>query len=101
MSAMDIRFELAGEIFIWDSTKADTNWRKHGVRFEEAATVFFDPLFVLVDASRNDEARDAAIGFDSTSRLLYVVHAQVTADAIRIISARKATKREKAHYEND
>jgi predicted DNA binding CopG/RHH family protein len=39
MPAMDIRFELAGEVFIWDSTKAEANWRKHGVRFEEAATV--------------------------------------------------------------
>jgi uncharacterized protein len=70
MSALDIRFELAGELFTWDSRKAEANWRKHGVRFEDAGTVFFDPLFVLVDASRSDEARDAAIGFDSTSRLL-------------------------------
>ena len=46
MPPTDIRFELAGEVFFWDSTKGEANWRKHGVRFEEAATVFFDPLFV-------------------------------------------------------
>lgn len=47
------------------------------MRFEEAATVFGDPLFVFVQASRNDEAREAAIGFDSMGRLLYVVHIEV------------------------
>jgi hypothetical protein len=98
MPAMDIRFELAGEVFIWDSTKAEANWRKHGVRFEEAATVFFDPLFVLVDASRNEEARDAAIGFDSTSRLLYVVHIEFDGSHIRIVSARRAEPDEEARY---
>ena len=95
---MDIRFELASEVFIWDSVKTETNWRKHGVRFEEAATVFFDPLFVLVDASRNDEARDAAIGFDSTSRLLYVVHIEFDGLYIRIVSARRAEPDEEARY---
>ena len=55
---------MDGDLFVWDLDKAETNWRKHGVRFEEAATVFGDPLFILVDASRNEEARDAAIGFD-------------------------------------
>jgi len=95
---VDIRFELASEVFIWDSVKTETNWRKHGVRFEEAATVFFDPLFVLVDASRNDEARDAAIGFDSTSRLLYVVHIEFDGLYIRIVSARRAEPDEEARY---
>ena len=47
------------------------------MRFEEAATVFQDPFVVLTDASRNEEARDAAIGFDSTARLLFVVHIEV------------------------
>jgi len=95
---MDVRFELGGEVFVWDSTKAETNWRKHGVRFEEAATVFFDPLFVLVDASRGEEARDAAIGFDSTSRLLYVVHIEFDDTCIRIISARRADREEEERY---
>ena len=95
---MDVRFEMAGETFVWDSPKAETNWRKHGVRFEEAVTVFFDPLFKLVDASRDDEARDAAIGFDSSSRLLYVVHIEFEESHIRIVSARRAEPDEEAIY---
>ena len=38
MSALNIRFELSGELFTWDTSKAEANWRKHGVRFENAAT---------------------------------------------------------------
>lgn len=64
MRAQDIHFEANGNLFVWNADKAEINWRKHGIRFEEAATVFGDPMFVLIDASRNDEARDAAIGFD-------------------------------------
>lgn len=56
---MDVRIDIDGQGFVWDEAKADANVRKHGVRFEEAATVFFDPLFVVVDASRNEEARHA------------------------------------------
>ncbi|WP_292974952.1 BrnT family toxin [Nitrosomonas sp.] len=63
---MNIYYELNGDLFVWDTGKAEKNLRKHGIRFEEAATVFSDPLFVLTGASRNDEARDAAIGFDVT-----------------------------------
>lgn len=91
-------FELNGNSFVWDETKAAANVRKHGIRFEEAATVFDDPLFVLVDASRNDEARDAAIGFDASARLLYVVHIEIDGDAIRIISARRAEPFEESDY---
>jgi uncharacterized DUF497 family protein len=95
---MDIHFELNGDQFVWNDEKADANWRKHGVRFEEAATVFEDPLFVLVDASRNNESRDAAIGFDATGRLLYVVHIEFEASCIRIISARRAEPEEELNY---
>lgn len=95
---MDVRYELNGDLFVWDPKKAEANWRKHGVRFEEAATVFSDPFFVLVDASRNDEARDAAIGFDSTGRLLYVVHIEVGESYVRIISARRAEPEEERSY---
>ncbi len=97
---MDIHFELNGDRFVWSDKKADTNWRKHGVRFEEAATVFEDPLFVLVDASRHAEARDAAIGFDATGRLLYVVHIEFEVSFIRIISARRAEPEEELNYAN-
>jgi hypothetical protein len=95
---MDINLEIDGELFIWNEAKAEKNWRKHGIRFEEAATVFFDPLFVLIDASRNDEPRDAAIGFGASGRLLYVVHIDIEETAIRIISARRAEPNEELAY---
>jgi hypothetical protein len=95
---MDICFELNGNSFVWDSAKAEKNLAKHGVRFEEAATVFADPLFVLVEASRNDEAREAAIGFDSSGRLLYVVHIEFENTHIRIVSARRAGLEEEKRY---
>lgn len=97
---MEIHFELNGDLFVWDSEKAVKNWHKHGVHFEEAATVFADALFVLVDASRNDEARDAVIRFDVSGRLLYVVHIEFDASFIRIISARRAEPQEEANYAN-
>ena len=81
-----------------NSTKAQKNLRKHGVRFEEAAHVFSDPTFVLVQASRNDEAREAAIGFDLVGRLLYVVHIEVEEAYIRIILARRAEPQEEQIY---
>ena len=70
-----------------------------GVRFQQAAEVFFDPLLVVVDASRNDEARDAVIGLDRRWNLLYVVFIERENDIIRVISARKATRREWEFYE--
>lgn len=100
MSVMDFEFELNGDLFVWDVDKADKNWHKHGVHFKEAATVFADPLFVIVDASRNNETRDAAIGFDSSARLLYVVHIETEATYIRIISARRAEPEEELKYAN-
>ena len=51
---MDVWFELDGNTFVWNAAKARTNVQKHGVGFEEAATVFFDPLFVLVEAGSDD-----------------------------------------------
>ena len=60
--------------------------------------MFSDPTFVLVQASRNDEAREAAIGFDLVGRLLYVVHIEVEEAFIRIISARRAEPQEEQTY---
>lgn len=97
---MDIRYSLNGLAFIWNATKAQANIRKHdGIAFEQAAQVFFDPLFRLVEAGRNDEARDAVIGYDEHGRLLFVVHIDIEGECIRIISARKATVLEKEHYD--
>ncbi len=97
---MDIRFELDGTLFIWDEAKASINILKHGIGFEQAATVFFDPLFRLTDASRNDEVREAVVGYSNHGNLLFVVHVVIEDDAVRIISARKATSEERRHHEH-
>jgi len=95
---VDIHYELNGDDFVWDAAKARQNLHKHGIRFEQAASVFSDPLFILVDAERNDEARDAVIGLDASGRLLFVVHLVIEQTAIRIISARRATTEEERRY---
>ncbi len=86
--------------FVWDRRKAATNLKKHGVSFEEAATAFDDRLGAYFPDTLHDD-RFILIGFSRRQRLLYVVHAEVEAAAIRIISARKATAHEKARYEID
>jgi uncharacterized DUF497 family protein len=85
---MDRLFEHGGTTFEWDEAKAAENQRKHGVSFEEAVTVFDDPLFVLQDASRNEEPRDAVIGFSSTGRLLTVVHIEFDGQRYFMINER-------------
>ena len=98
---MDFHYHLNGCDFVWNPRKAAGNPGKHdGVTFEQATSVFFDPLFRLVDAGRNDEARDAIIGFDAQGRLLFVVHIQFEEAHIRIISARKATPHERQDHEH-
>ncbi len=98
---METRYELNATSFRWDTAKASANIRKHeGVSFEDAAWVFFDPFLRLVDASRNEEARHAVIGYDRQGRLLYVVHVEVEGEFIRIISARKATREEREYYDS-
>jgi uncharacterized DUF497 family protein len=96
---MDSTYELYGTSFVWDVDKARTNVAKHGVSFEAAASAFFDPLLCIVDATRNDEARCAAIGFDEYARLLYVVHVQIEDEYLRIVSARRATRDERQRYD--
>lgn len=86
--------------FTWDSKKAAKNRRKHGVSFDEAASVFDDELGAYYPDALYD-TRFVLIGYSKKRRVLYVVYAEVLEDVIRIISARKATKHEKAHYEND
>lgn len=98
---MDVTHHLNGTDFVWNDRKAANNPGKHdGVTFVEAATVFSDPFFRLVDAGRNDEARDAIIGFDASGRLLFVVHIQIEDAYIRIISARKASNSERQDHEH-
>ena len=100
MWRMDIRFELNGVTFVWDEEKARTNEARHGVTFPNAAEVFFDPLFTLVDADRNEESRDAVVGYDTRGRLLFVVHVEFEGMHIRIISARKATAQERKDHDS-
>ncbi len=86
--------------FQWSTRKAASNLRKHGVSFDEAKTAFEDELGAYYPDALHP-TRFILIGYSRQHRLLYVVYAEVKRDTIRIISARKATKREKAHYEND
>lgn len=97
---MDIHFEKNAVLFVWNDRKAAGNPRKHdGVTFEQATEAFFDPFFKWVDAGRNDEARDAVIGYDGSGHLLFVVHVEVEGEVIRLISARKATISERNQYD--
>ena len=89
-----------GISFIWNTQKARTNLRKHGVSFENVCESFFDPFLRVVDVRGEEEERDAVIGMDTKGRLLFVVHIQAEDDRIRLISARKATTRERLDYEN-
>jgi uncharacterized protein len=86
--------------FTWDAKKANANLRKHGISFEEAATAFDDEVGAYYPDTLHGE-RFVLVGYSRQHRLLYVVHAEVTAEWIRIISARRATKHEKKHYEDD
>jgi uncharacterized DUF497 family protein len=98
---VDTGLELRGQTFEWDSEKAAINLRKHNVTFQEACEVFFDPFFCLVDATAEDEAREAAIGYTERSRLLFIVHVVRQEQTIRIISARPATTEERKIYEHE
>jgi uncharacterized DUF497 family protein len=87
--------------FEWDRAKADANRRKHRVTFDEAASVFYDPLsatFPDPDSSRTEE-RLVTIGQSSGRRLLVVVHTE-QGETIRIISARLATAHERKRHES-
>ncbi len=89
-----------GVIVEWDLRKAKTNSRKHGVSFEEAATVFADPLSLTIPDPLHSirEERCVIMGESARERLLVVVHAE-QGDRIRIISARRATRRERDDHE--
>jgi len=88
--------------FEWDEEKAESNLRKHGVSFSKPATVFDDPLCLIMnDPNHSDrEQRFLLLGCSVVSRLLLVVHCN-RGEAIRIISARPATLSEKRSYEQE
>lgn len=87
--------------FEWDRDKARKNLKKHKVSFDEAVTVFYDPLsatFYDPDHSA-DEERFITVGYSSRGRLLVVSHAE-RVKTIRIISARPATAHERKRHES-
>ncbi len=84
--------------FEWDPNKAASNLRKHGVRFAEAVAVLEDHAALSMPDDSALEDRFVALGMDSLGRILVVVYA-VSDARIRIISARKATRRERSQYE--
>lgn len=90
---MGLRFE-------WDPRKAAANFKKHGITFEEASTVFCDPLsFTITDPDHSaTENRFLDLGHSNLQRLLVVSYVE-RADKIRIISARLATRKESNSYE--
>jgi uncharacterized DUF497 family protein len=88
--------------FDWDPRKDAANRRKHGVSFEEAVTVFSDERALLLDDPDHsaDEDRFILLGLSASLRALVVCHCYREAkDVIRIFSARKATRPERAEYE--
>jgi uncharacterized DUF497 family protein len=88
--------------FEWDSRKAESNETKHGVSFEEAKSAFWDEHGLLLEDPDHpsEEGRLILLGLTRALRLLVVVHTLRDKDVIRIISARKATRREAKQYES-
>lgn len=88
-------------VFEWDQQKARSNLRKHKVSFVEAASVFGDPLAQIFadDDHSTAEQRDIIAGHSAPNKLLLVCFLEPMENRIRIISARRATKREQHDYE--
>lgn len=89
-----------GYLFEWDAKKAAANVKKHGVTFEEACTVFGDPLAILMPDPDHSvgEHRYLVLGMSNRHRLLVVAHAE-RPPRTRLISARPATRKERQTYE--
>lgn len=84
--------------FTWDPPKARANIRKHGVAFEEATTVFADPLALIVNDTAYTD-RSLIVGESLIRRILVAVFVEISDDEIRLISARRATRHERRNYE--
>ncbi len=88
-------------LFEWDPKKARSNEQKHGITFDEASSVFADAFSLTIHdpLHSGDEERFIIIGVSFKNRALTVVHTE-RKDKLRIISARKATNKERDYYEN-
>ena len=89
--------------FEWDLKKAKSNLRKHGVSFEEAITVFADPLARIFDDHRHssDERREIIVGHSIRGNLVLASFTSTDDEGVRILSARKATRTERKGYEEN
>jgi uncharacterized DUF497 family protein len=96
---MDVAYRLTGIDFVWDREKAKSNLRKHGIVFETACEVFFDPFICLIgtDVVRGEE-RETVIGMTIDWKLLNVAYV-FRLESIRLVSARTVTIRERKTYE--
>ncbi|HEX9445585.1 MAG TPA: BrnT family toxin [Candidatus Binatia bacterium] len=88
--------------FEWDRRKAATNISKHGVSFQEALTVFADPLSLIFDDEEHstEEHREIIVGRSMSERLLVVCFTS-QGESVRIFTARRATRRERKDYEEN
>lgn len=94
---MDVVFQLQVIEFEWNDEKYAVNLRKHNVKFEEAAEVFFDRFNIYGDASVEEEQREYVLGFSYSAKMLFVVYVE-RGVRMRIISARPATSHEINEY---
>jgi hypothetical protein len=87
-------------VYEWNAAKAKANIEKHGVSFDEAATVFLDPLALTFPDPYHSggEEREITIGYTIGDEVVFVSHCQ-RGERVRIISARRATRREHRQYE--
>jgi len=88
---------IVGE-FEWDDEKNATNFAKHGIRFEEAATIWTGPVVTGQDEAHESEVREVSFGLIGGITCVCVVHTQRN-EKTRIINARKATKRERKEFD--
>jgi len=83
----------------WDPNKAETNYKKHGIRFSDAEMVLYDTFAMTIEEHIvANERRYVTVGTDAVGRILAVVYSH-RSDTIRLISARKTTRKERTHYE--
>jgi uncharacterized DUF497 family protein len=89
--------------FEWDPQKAASNIRKHGISFDEAVTVFKDPLAFIFDdtAHSEQEHREIIIGMSTLRKMILVCFVERIENTVRIISARPATRQEIKDYEEN